>query len=325
MCLNKLRGILLIAVAVLATIFISLEQSADAAGPACSPLKGRVVLAGGSFDMGETEAYPEERPIRSVTVAPFAIDRTEVTNARFAAFVEDTGYTTDAEKAPDPAIYPDIDPEHLTPGSAVFVPPAISGSRSWWQFVEGASWRHPEGPGSSISDRMDHPVVHVSHADATAFSAWAGGSLPTEGQWEYAARGGLSGARYEWGDEAPHKGSAKANTWQGFFPVENTVQDGHFGTAPVGCYPANGYGLHDMTGNVWEWTSDVFDAGAPNSGLIKGGSYLCSDNFCRRFRPAARHLHERDFSTSHLGFRLVYRVTPEDMEEHGVAATSPSP
>lgn len=310
MYLNKPTFIAAIVIAAIASTLVSQGQAAEGAGPACSPLIGNVVLAGGSFNMGEAEAYPEESPVRSVTVAPFAIDRTEVTNARFAAFVEETGYTTEAERAPDPAMHTDIDPELLVPGSAVFIPPTISGRRQWWQFIEGASWRHPEGPGSTISDRMEHPVVHVSHADAAAFAVWAGGMLPTEVQWEYAARGDLSGARYAWGDETPHQGSAKANTWQGFFPVENTERDGHFGTAPVGCYPTNGYGLYDMTGNVWEWTDDALANDDANSGLIKGGSYLCSDNFCRRYRPAAKHPQERDFSTSHLGFRLVYAVSP---------------
>lgn len=275
-------------------------------GSVCEPVTGKVRIDGGTFDMGNAKAYPEERPVHTVSVERFVIDRTEVTNDRFAAFVEDTGYVTQAEQMPDPAKHPELDPALLLAGSAVFIPPAISGSRQWWQFVEGASWRNPEGPGSTIEERMQHPVVHVSYADALAFAEWAGGALPTEAQWEFAARGGLSDAQYEWGEEPPHQGSPKANTWQGFFPIENSTEDGHSGTAPVGCFPANGYGLYDMTGNVWEWTNDAFTASDTNSGLIKGGSYLCSDNFCRRYRPAAKHPQERDFSTSHLGFRLVY-------------------
>ena len=279
----------------------------------CSPATERaapepVMLPGGAFSMGDARGYPEERPVRTVTVEPFAIDSMEVTNRRFQAFVDATGYVTMAERRPDPLLHPDIPPDQLVPGSAVFVAPLSSGSPQWWRFVEGAHWRQPEGPGSSLEGRLDHPVVHIAYEDARAFARWAGGALPTEAQWEFAARGGLSSARYEWGEEHPDKGAPKANTWQGAFPLQNSGADGFIGTAPVGCYPANGFGLHDMTGNVWEWTTDQFNPEDDNAGTIKGGSYLCAENYCRRFRPAARHPHERDFSTSHVGFRLVYNA-----------------
>lgn len=277
----------------------------------CAATLNRVALPGGTFSMGSEAGYRDEGPVRDVTVGPFEIETLEVTNRRFAEFVADTGYVTLAERTPDPALHPGIPAEMLVPGSAVFVSPVDSGLRNWWQFVEGASWRQPEGPGSSIETRMDHPVVHIAHADALAFAKWAGGDLPTEAEWEYAARGGLDGARYEWGESAPHEGTPRANTWQGPFPIANTEDDGYARTAPVGCFAPNGYGLYDMTGNVWEWTRDFYAAGNPNSGLLKGGSYLCADNFCRRYRPAARHEQERDFSASHIGFRVIYRQDTE--------------
>lgn len=274
----------------------------------CAAEPERVALSGGEFRMGADDGYVEEAPARIAEVPAFSIDTLEVSNAAFARFVEETGYVTTAEQAPDPALHPTIPAETLIAGSAVFVSPLESGLRSWWQFTPGANWRAPEGPGSTLEGRMDHPVVHVSYMDAKAYADWVGGDLPTEAEWEYAARGGLHGARYAWGDESPHTGRVKSNTWQGIFPVENTQADGYAGTAPVGCFDANGYGLFDMTGNVWEWTQGQFDPRSGNSGLIKGGSYLCSDNFCQRFRPAARQPQDRDFSTSHIGFRVVYRT-----------------
>lgn len=284
------------------------EQAAPAA--VCGAANAPVNLPGGTFTMGAADGYPEEGPVRQVQVTAFAVDSHEVTNARFAEFVDATGYVTVAERAPDPALHPDLPPAARQPGSAVFRAPAEGAARGW-QFVAGAFWRAPEGPGSTIEDRMTHPVVHVAHADAAAFAAWAGGRLPSEAEWEYAARGGLDGARYGWGDgPSPAADPTRANTWQGRFPGLNSVADGHAGTAPVGCYPANGHGLFDTTGNVWEWTGDRFDPTDPNSGLIKGGSFLCAENYCRRYRPAARHPHERDFSTSHLGFRVVYPAVP---------------
>ena len=307
---NKRRARLpLIFVAALAAC--EADRTAADVAVQCAPamkttVAERVALPGGEFSMGDARGYPEERPVRTVSVEPFAIDRTEVTNRRFREFIDATGYVTLAERRPDPLLHPDIPPERLVPGSAVFVAPLGSGSPQWWRFVEGAHWRAPEGPGSSIQDRLDHPVVHIAYEDARAFARWAGGALPTEAQWEYAARGGLASARYEWGEEHPDKGAPKANTWQGAFPLQNSGADGFVGTAPVGCYAANGFGLHDMTGNVWEWTSTQFNPEDDNAGTIKGGSYLCAENYCRRFRPAARHPHERDFSTSHVGFRVVY-------------------
>ena len=278
---------------------------------ACMAELNRVSLDGGAFTMGSDTGYRDEAPARSAQVDEFEIESLEVTNRRFAAFVQETGYITVAERQPDPTAHPGIPADMLVPGSAVFVSPIVSGLTTWWQFVEGASWRHPEGPGSTIETRMDHPVVHIAFEDALAFAEWTGGDLPTEAEWEFAARGGLENARYEWGDTPPEQGSPRANTWQGPFPISNTEQDGYFGTAPAGCFGSNGYGLHDMTGNVWEWTKDRYRSGNPNSGLLKGGSYLCADNFCRRYRPSARHEQERDFSASHIGFRVIYR-TSED-------------
>lgn len=273
----------------------------------CASEDERVRIPGGVFKIGEQFGYPEERPVRDVVVEPFEIDRTEVTNRRFAEFVDATGYVTDAERKPNLVDATDDKENAIEPGSAVFISPIESGQRQWWQYVLGAYWRAPEGPGSSIQTRMDHPVVHISYNDALAFAEWVGGDLPTEAEWEIAARGGLVGMRYEWGSADPKDGPARANTWQGVFPFENKADDGHVGTAPVGSYPANGYGLCDMTGNVWEWSKGRFDLEDENSGVIRGGSHLCAENFCRRYRPASRQPHERDFSTSHIGFRLVYR------------------
>jgi len=262
------------------------------------------LIAGGEFMQGAGAIYTDEGPTRVRAVADFMIDATEVTTREFAVFIRETGYVTQAERAPDPALHPDIPPELLKPGSAVFARFDAAGGGAW-RFVEDATWRAPEGPGSSIEDRMDYPVAHVSHQDAAAYAAWAGGRLPTEAEWEYAARGGLGGAAYEWGEEAPGDLPAhRANTWQGVFPAIDTAEDGFAGPAPVGCFAPNGYGLYDMTGNVWEWTAA--GEAARNAGLIKGGSFLCAPNYCRRYRPAARHTQERDFSANHVGFRVVY-------------------
>lgn len=263
-----------------------------------------VALAGGTFTMGSDNAYPEERPQREAEVGPFALSVFEVTNAQFARFVEARGYVTLAEREPDPVLHPGIPEDLLVPGSAVFIAP--SGAEYWWQFVPGAHWQAPEGPGSDLTGREDHPVVHLAYEDVQGYASWVGGRLPTEAEWEFAARGGLEQAIYEWGDTPPDEGTPRANTWQGLFPVINTADDGHIGTAPVGQFDPNGYGLHDMTGNVWEW---VAAPGQPsNTGLIKGGSYLCSDNFCRRFRPSAKQPQELDFSTNHIGFRVAFDV-----------------
>jgi formylglycine-generating enzyme required for sulfatase activity len=251
-----------------------------------------------------------------VTVGPFSIDRTEVTNAQFAAFVKATGYVTLAERRPDPALYPGVPADQLKPSSLVFVGAAGLGSGDpslWWRVVDGASWKHPEGPGSDLAGRERHPVVQVAFEDAMAYARWRGRDLPTEAEWEFAARAGLDGKRYEWGDDRPDPKAPRANTWQGVFPAVDTADDGYKArTAPVGCYPPSAYGLSDMTGNVWEWTSDWLPDGRPEgdparSRMVKGGSFLCADNFCLRYRPSARQPGPPDTGTSHVGFRTVKR------------------
>lgn len=269
------------------------------------------------FIMGSDDGYPEEAPAREVPVVEassplrekgFWIDATEVTNRQFAAFVAATDYITLAERQPKAEDYPDADAAFLVPGSAVFVPPAADGplaELSWWRYILGACWKHPEGPGSSIDARMDHPVVHVAFEDATAYAAWAGKRLPTEIEWEYAARGGLVGKTYAWGDEFTPGGKHMANTWQGAFPRGNTADDGFTGTAPVGQFPPNGFGLFDMAGNVWEWTTTKAVPAHTGERITKGGSFLCAPNYCSRYRPAAKSPVTADTSTSHVGFRCV--------------------
>ena len=290
--------------------------------------KDMVELPGGTFRMGSADFYPEERPTREVSVGPFWIDRHPVTVAEFRRFVNDTGHVTWAEQRPDPADYPDADPELLVPGSLVFRrtagPVDLRDYRNWWTWMPGADWRHPEGPGSNVGGRERHPVTHVAHADATAYAEWAGKSLPTEAEWEYAARGGLDGAIFTWGDEFAPKGRMMANTWQGEFPWQNLLLDRFEATSPVGTYPPNGYGLYDMAGNVWEWTDDWFTTPAAETGsccapqlpladerfprkVIKGGSHLCAPNYCLRYRPAARQGEAVDTSTGHIGFRCLVR------------------
>jgi sulfatase modifying factor 1 len=284
-------------------------------------------IEGGEFLMGSGDFYPEERPVRRVEVDGFWIDCHPVTVAEFTRFVEDTEHVTVAERAPDPSDYPDADPELLVPGSLVFQqtagPVDLADYRNWWAYVPGASWREPEGPGSGIEARASHPVTHVTYADADAYAAWAGKELPTEAEWEYAARGGLDGAVFAWGNDHFPDGQPRANTWQGDFPWHNLALDGFERTSPVGSFPPNGYGLYDMTGNVWEWTSDVFSNGgeaqrsccAPQGfpaerfprRVIKGGSHLCAPNYCFRYRPAARQSETVDTSTSHIGFRCIVR------------------
>ena len=285
---------------------------------------GMARVPGGAFLMGSEDFYPEERPVRRVEVDAFWIDERPVTVAEFRRFVKATGYVTVAERPLDPAHYPDADPEALVPGSLVFRktrgPVDTRDYRNWWSYVPGASWRRPEGPGSDTYTRARHPVTQVAFEDAEAFAAWAGKALPTEAEWEYAARGGLEGATYAWGDEPFPGGRAMANTWQGEFPWQNLLADGYEGTSPVGAFPANGYGLLDMTGNVWEWTCDGFEEAAPASAccapaasgtiarrVIKGGSHLCAPSYCLRYRPAARQGEAVDTSTGHLGFRCVLR------------------
>jgi formylglycine-generating enzyme len=294
-------------------------------------------IEGGTFLMGSDEFYPEERPAHRVRVDGFWIDTHPVTVAEFRRFVEATGYVTMAERAPDPAAYPGTDPSLLLPGSLVFRRPAhrvpLRDHRQWWAYVPGTCWHHPEGPDSAIDGRENHPVTHVAHEDAEAYARWAGKALPTEAEWEYAARGGLEGARFVWGDEFAPGGRLMANTWQGEFPWQNLGAGGYEGTSPVGAFPANGYGLHDMAGNVWEWTTDFFaphhsvaqadpkpcctprnprvdspGAAAIPSRVLKGGSHLCAPNYCLRYRPAARSAQAVDSSTCHIGFRCIVRA-----------------
>jgi sulfatase modifying factor 1 len=298
---------------------------------------GMVRLEGGAFRMGSTE-QPEEGPVHVHEVAPFEIDVHPVTNAQFTAFVDATGYVTVAERELDPADFPGADPADLVPGSLVFTPtegPVDLGDwRQWWRWVPGASWRHPFGPDSSSDERPDHPVLHVAFEDAAAYAAWAGKRLPTEAEFEFAARGGLDGARFAWGDDETPGGVPMVNRFQGDFPYRNTGANGWRGTSPVGTFPANGYGLVDATGNVWEWTTDYWsprhavpgarpvdrgdrrdlltDAASsaePGSRVprrvLKGGSHLCSPQYCLRYRPAARSPQAEDSSTTHIGFRCA--------------------
>jgi formylglycine-generating enzyme len=304
---------------------------------------GMRYLTGGVFLMGSERFYPEERPVRRVKVDPFWIDERPITNAQFARFVAETGYVTLAEIPPDPAHYIGMLPEMAKAGSLVFEPPGhsvdLNVAPQWWEYRFGADWRHPLGPKSSIADLTDHPVVHIAFADAEAYAGWAGKSLPTEAEWEYAARGGLDGADYAWGDELAPAGAMLAKYWQGSFPRQNLKLDGWERTSPVGFYPPNGFGLFDMIGNVWEWTRDwygeprqvrkprggcciasnprgarrhdSYDPALPHVRIprlvIKGGSHLCAANYCQRYRPAARHPQAMDSSTGHIGFRCVIR------------------
>lgn len=321
--------------------------TAEPPGPAPP---GMAWIPGGEFSMGcadprrlpfgGSDPMVDARPIHRVRVAGFWIDTHEVTNAQFAAFVKATGYRTVAERPPRPEDFPGAPPENLVAGSIVFAPPTqpvplrdgTGGAHlRWWSYVPGASWRHPAGPDSSIEGRADDPVVHVAYEDAEAFATWAGKRLPTEAEWEFAARGGLAGATYPWGDEFQPDGRWMANTWQGRFPLENTEADGFAGIAPVGKYPANGYGLHDMSGNVWEWCSDwyrpdtyardaragvasdpagpadSFDPQEPGQAkrVQRGGSFLCSDQYCSRYIVGTRGKGEIASSTNHIGFRCV--------------------
>lgn len=281
-----------------------------------------VWVPGGAYTMGDTR-YPEETP-RSARVDGFWMDRTEVTNAQFAAFVQATGYRTVAERPVDAAKHAGLPPELSQPGALVFSPPthpqqAIHPSQ-WWRYQAGASWRHPEGPRSDLSGRERWPVVAVTREDAQAYARWAGRELPTEAQWEWAARhqdrtepADAASAATATTDSASTAGVAAtaataamtANTWQGPFPVRNTAEDGHAGRAPVGCYPPNALGLYDMIGNVWELVQDDFE---PGSTVIKGGSYLCSDDYCMRARPGARQPQELDLGSSHIGFRTILKT-----------------
>lgn len=315
-------------------------DSATEKGPVAPP--GMIWIAGGTFLMGSDDHYDEEAPAHRVAVDGFWIDETPVTNRQFEEFARATGYVTTAEEAPDPRDYPDALPDMLFAGSLVFTPPQgpidLRDSSQWWTFMRGAGWRHPAGPESTIAGLENHPVVHITYEDAAAYCEWAGKDLPTEAEWEFAARGGIDGAEYAWGDEFTPNGRHMANTWQGLFPHENLAEDGYERTCPVDAFPANRYGLLGMIGNVWEWTSDWYapkhtaDAdkaccvprnprGGPESRshdpfqlgiriprkVLKGGSHLCAPNYCRRYRPAARYPQPIDTSTSHVGFRCTWR------------------
>ena len=291
-----------------------------------------IAIPGGTLLMGSDEYYRDEGPVHERDVEPFELDAHPVTNAEFAEFIEATGYVTVAERELDPADFAGADPADLVPGSMVFTPTAgpvdLRDWRQWWRWQPGARWSEPAGPGSSVDDRMRHPVVHVSYADAVAFATWAGKRLPTETEWEWAARGGIVGARFAWGDEEHPQRRLMVNRWQGSFPYRNTGAEGWDGTSPVGAFAPNGYGLFDMTGNTWEWTTDIYaprhavpgtaavDAGAranllaasPSADVrrvLKGGSHLCSPDYCLRYRPAARSPQSEDTAMTHIGFRCA--------------------
>ncbi|MET0888415.1 MAG: formylglycine-generating enzyme family protein [Mycetocola sp.] len=284
------------------------------------------MIEGGRFLMGSEQFYEDERPVVEVAVGPFEIDRSPVTNAEFARFVEESGYLTVAERPLEGPEFDHLPPLERAPGSLVFVgtpgPVDLSNWRAWWRWVQGANWRHPRGPDSGISEKANHPVVQVALADAEAFAVWAGRRLATEAEWEYAARGGLVGTTYAWGEDPHPNGTLMANTWQGAFPYSNTGAHGWAGTSPVGAFPPNGFGLNDMIGNVWEWTSSAYtsthhapghsccsgtlgDEPDGNRMVLKGGSHLCAPEYCLRYRPAARSPQTADTSTSHIGFRCV--------------------
>ena len=304
------------------------------------PFADMVWIPGGTFLMGSDHHYPEEAPAHTVTVDGCWMDTRTVTNTQFQRFVKETGYLTLSERVPNAADYPGAKPELLVPASVTFQKPPhrvdLSNHYNWWGYVPGANWRHPEGPASSLKGCANHPVVHVAYEDAQAYATWAGKELPTEAEWEFAARGGLDGAEFAWGDEFMPNGKFMANTWQGEFPWQNLLTDGYEGTAPVGSFPPNGYGLYDMAGNVWEWTTDWYQehgqlphsccasfnpkGGDPEQSydpcvpeikiprkVMKGGSFLCAPNYCRRYRPAARMPQPIDTSTCHLGFRCIVR------------------
>jgi formylglycine-generating enzyme len=292
---------------------------------------GMVWVPGGTFWMGADDpSQSDANPVHEVKVAGFWMDRTEVTNRQFARFVAATGYITVAERKPDPKDFPGAPLEKLVPGSIVFTPPvgrvSFDDPLIWWRYVPGANWRHPEGPASTIVGKDNHPVVQVCWYDAVAYANWAGKRLPTEAEWEYAARGKLARTRYTWGDERRPGGKPQANTWDGDFPGRNTGDDGYSQTAPVGSFPPNTRGLFDMSGNVWEWCSDwyrpsyektphenplgpesSFDPGEPNvpKRVQRGGSFLCADNYCTSYVPGARGKGAPDSSASHIGVRCV--------------------
>jgi sulfatase modifying factor 1 len=304
---------------------------------------GMTRIPGDAFRMGSEDFYPEEKPVHEVRVDGFWMDSREVTNHQFAEFVNATGYQTLAERPLNPADFPGAPPENLVPGSMLFQkskgPVDLRNYVNWWAWVPGTSWKNPLGPFSSLEGLEQHPVVHVAYEDAEAYAHWAGKELPTEAEWEFAARGGLDEKKFTWGDEPLPNGKPMANSWQGEFPWQNLLLDGYEGTSPVGSFPPNGYGLYDMAGNVWEWTSDWFVARladevvhgccgpavnprilSPDKSydpaqsqfriprkVVKGGSHLCAPNYCLRYRPAARQPQMVDTSMNHIGFRCIAR------------------
>jgi formylglycine-generating enzyme len=293
------------------------------------PREGEVWIEGGEYVLGEDQAYEEEKPQHKVSVKGFWIDEHEVTNNQFEKFTKETGYVTVAERVPDTSLLPDL-PEHMKiPGSVVFTPPKMGVNIvNWWQYVPGANWKNPLGPGSSIEGKGNYPVVHVAFEDALSYAKWADRDLPTEAQFEIAARNKLANSFYSGGDSLLTDGRYTSNTWQGLFPVHNSIDDGFEGIAPVNCYPPNNYGVHDLIGNVWEWTQNWYkprhnpqDSMNPvgpdkvtsfdpnNKGfpvkVIKGGSFLCARSYCKRYRPAARHAQDTGLGTQHIGFRTV--------------------
>jgi formylglycine-generating enzyme required for sulfatase activity len=307
-----------------------------------TPHKDMAWMPGGTFRMGSDDWYPEEKPVHTVSVDGFWMDEHLVTVAEFRRFVKATGYVTRAERPLDPDLYPGADPSTLVPGALVFRktrgPVDLRDVRNWWEYVPGAKWDAPEGPGSTIVGRERHPVTQVAFEDAEAYATWAGKELPTEAEWEFAARGGHDQATYAWGDEFAPRGRMLANTWQGEFPWQNLLLDRYEGTSPVKAFPPNGFGLFDMAGNVWEWTTDFFRSRHPEEvahaccapsnprvsspegrdlalpaqsiprRVTKGGSHLCAPNYCHRYRPAARQAEDIDTSTAHIGFRCILRA-----------------
>lgn len=324
----------------LAIVTAIVRTGAPTASRAAPP--GAVWIPPGEFWMGSMDPHrTDAHPVHRVAIRGFWLGATEVTNAQFAEFVRATGYVTVAERVPRAADYPGVPPDLLVAGSIVLAPPSgavpLTDATAWWRYVPGASWRHPAGPASDIAARMNHPAVHIAYEDALAYARWVGGRLPTEAEWEYAARGGLDRKPYVWGDLLRPGGAAMANTFQGHFPDHDSREDGHAGTAPVGTYCPNGHGLYDMSGNVWEWTADwyhpetyarraargplaVDPPGPPTSfdpaepGVAKrvqrGGSYLCTDQYCGRYTPDARGKGAPDSAAGHIGFRVAFDGPP---------------